>query len=76
MFRGIELPLHDTGIEPVEFLKSMGISLTPLAEMAAAGSGLVTHVGSCFILLSLFSFVITQQVKCLNAFVFTFAEGH
>uniref|UniRef100_W5KTI5 alpha-1,2-Mannosidase n=1 Tax=Astyanax mexicanus TaxID=7994 RepID=W5KTI5_ASTMX len=33
--RGIELPLHDTGIEPLEFLKSMGISLTPLTDMAA-----------------------------------------
>ncbi|XP_041098539.1 ER degradation-enhancing alpha-mannosidase-like protein 3 isoform X2 [Polyodon spathula] len=27
--REIELPLHDTGMEPVEFLKSMGISLSP-----------------------------------------------
>ncbi|KAL7844075.1 hypothetical protein SRHO_G00226140 [Serrasalmus rhombeus] len=36
--RGIELPLHDTGMEPVEFLKSMGISLTPLTDMAAASS--------------------------------------
>ncbi|KAM6986389.1 ER degradation-enhancing alpha-mannosidase-like protein 3 [Aplochiton taeniatus] len=35
--RGIELPLHDNRIEPVEFLKSMGISLTPLNE-AAMGS--------------------------------------
>ncbi|XP_030624232.1 ER degradation-enhancing alpha-mannosidase-like protein 3 [Chanos chanos] len=32
--RGIELPLHDTGLEPMEFLKSMGISLSPLADMA------------------------------------------
>lgn len=32
--RGIELPLHDTGLEPVEFLKSMGITLTPLNEAA------------------------------------------
>ncbi|XP_077478409.1 ER degradation-enhancing alpha-mannosidase-like protein 3 [Stigmatopora argus] len=30
--REIELPLHDSGIEPVEFLKSMGISLTPLHD--------------------------------------------
>ncbi|XP_028830278.1 ER degradation-enhancing alpha-mannosidase-like protein 3 isoform X2 [Denticeps clupeoides] len=36
--RTIELPLHDTGLEPVEFLKSMGISLTPLNE-AAGGAG-------------------------------------
>ncbi|KAF4077055.1 hypothetical protein AMELA_G00203660 [Ameiurus melas] len=41
--RGLELPLHDSGIEPVEFLRSMGISLTPLAEMAAASGGMVTH---------------------------------
>ncbi|XP_037548301.1 ER degradation-enhancing alpha-mannosidase-like protein 3 [Nematolebias whitei] len=32
--REIELPLHDNGMEPVEFLKSMGISLTSLREMA------------------------------------------
>lgn len=31
-YREIELPLHDNGMEPVEFLKSMGISLTPLNE--------------------------------------------
>ncbi|XP_038139580.1 ER degradation-enhancing alpha-mannosidase-like protein 3 [Cyprinodon tularosa] len=31
--REIELPLHDNGMEPVEFLKSMGISLTPLNEI-------------------------------------------
>ncbi|MBN3299453.1 EDEM3 protein, partial [Amia calva] len=30
--RGIELPLHDNGMEPMEFLKSMGISLTPLSD--------------------------------------------
>lgn len=30
----MELPLHDGGLEPVEFLKSMGISLTPLNEAA------------------------------------------
>ncbi|XP_034403388.1 ER degradation-enhancing alpha-mannosidase-like protein 3 isoform X1 [Cyclopterus lumpus] len=33
--REIELPLHDNGMEPVEFLKSMGISLTPLNEVFA-----------------------------------------
>lgn len=32
--RDFELPLHDNGMEPVEFLKSMGISLTPLNEAA------------------------------------------
>ncbi|TRY57682.1 hypothetical protein DNTS_025907 [Danionella cerebrum] len=37
--RGIELPLHDTGLEPVEFLKSMGISLTPLTELISASQG-------------------------------------
>ncbi|CAJ1070871.1 ER degradation-enhancing alpha-mannosidase-like protein 3 isoform X2 [Xyrichtys novacula] len=31
--REIELPLHDNGMEPVEFLRSMGISLTPLNEV-------------------------------------------
>uniref|UniRef100_A0A8C4GDY8 alpha-1,2-Mannosidase n=1 Tax=Dicentrarchus labrax TaxID=13489 RepID=A0A8C4GDY8_DICLA len=35
--REIELPLHDNGMEPVEFLKSMGISLTPLNEVMAGG---------------------------------------
>ncbi|XP_003200881.1 ER degradation-enhancing alpha-mannosidase-like protein 3 isoform X1 [Danio rerio] len=39
--RGIELPLHDTGLEPVEFLKSMGISLTPLTELVSASQGSV-----------------------------------
>lgn len=38
VFREIELPLHDNGMEPVEFLKSMGISLTPLNEAAGARS--------------------------------------
>ncbi|XP_029506756.1 ER degradation-enhancing alpha-mannosidase-like protein 3 [Oncorhynchus nerka] len=33
--RGIELPLHDHGMEPVEFLRSMGISLTPLNKAGA-----------------------------------------
>lgn len=37
----MELPLHDGGLEPVEFLKSMGISLTPLNE--AAGYRKVRH---------------------------------
>lgn len=31
--REFELPLPDKGIEPVEFLKSMGISLSPLNEI-------------------------------------------
>uniref|UniRef100_A0A3P8UK29 alpha-1,2-Mannosidase n=1 Tax=Cynoglossus semilaevis TaxID=244447 RepID=A0A3P8UK29_CYNSE len=30
--REIELPLHDNGMEPMEFLKSMGISLTQLPQ--------------------------------------------
>ncbi|KAI2651491.1 ER degradation-enhancing alpha-mannosidase 3 isoform X1 [Labeo rohita] len=41
--RGIELPLHDTGLEPVEFLKSMGISLTPLTELVSASRGSVSQ---------------------------------
>uniref|UniRef100_A0A3P9M6J4 alpha-1,2-Mannosidase n=1 Tax=Oryzias latipes TaxID=8090 RepID=A0A3P9M6J4_ORYLA len=32
-FREFELPLPDKGIEPVEFLKSMGIALSPLNEI-------------------------------------------
>lgn len=39
LYREIELPLHDNGMEPVEFLKSMGISLTPLNEVTAGNSG-------------------------------------
>uniref|UniRef100_A0A672IZ48 alpha-1,2-Mannosidase n=1 Tax=Salarias fasciatus TaxID=181472 RepID=A0A672IZ48_SALFA len=35
----IELPLHDNGMEPVEFLKSMGISLTPLREVTGGVDG-------------------------------------
>ncbi|XP_016403736.1 ER degradation-enhancing alpha-mannosidase-like protein 3 isoform X1 [Sinocyclocheilus rhinocerous] len=41
--RGIELPLHDTGLEPIEFLKSMGISLTPLTELVSASQGFVSQ---------------------------------
>ncbi|KAK0134377.1 ER degradation-enhancing alpha-mannosidase-like protein 3 [Merluccius polli] len=37
--REIELPLHDDGMEPVEFLKSMGISLTPLDQVALGETG-------------------------------------
>ncbi|XP_033831968.1 ER degradation-enhancing alpha-mannosidase-like protein 3 [Periophthalmus magnuspinnatus] len=36
--REIELPLHDNGMESVEFLKSMGISLMPLNEAMAGSS--------------------------------------
>lgn len=39
LYREIELPLHDNGMEPVEFLKSMGISLTPLNEVTAGDYG-------------------------------------
>uniref|UniRef100_A0A668ATL9 alpha-1,2-Mannosidase n=1 Tax=Myripristis murdjan TaxID=586833 RepID=A0A668ATL9_9TELE len=51
----IELPLHDSGMEPVEFLKSMGISLTPLNEAMAGETGsqkvlwfclLITHLST------------------------------
>ncbi|XP_016126807.1 ER degradation-enhancing alpha-mannosidase-like protein 3 [Sinocyclocheilus grahami] len=41
--RGIELPLHDTGLEPIEFLKSMGISLTPLSELVSASQGFASQ---------------------------------
>uniref|UniRef100_A0A8C7LMN7 alpha-1,2-Mannosidase n=1 Tax=Oncorhynchus kisutch TaxID=8019 RepID=A0A8C7LMN7_ONCKI len=37
--RGIELPLHDHGMEPVEFLRNMGISLTPLSEAGEVHKG-------------------------------------
>ncbi|KAM6901037.1 ER degradation-enhancing alpha-mannosidase-like protein 3 isoform 2-T2 [Lycodopsis pacificus] len=44
--REIELPLHDNGMEPVEFLRSMGISLTPLNEVFAGQTGsLKEHKG-------------------------------
>uniref|UniRef100_A0A3Q2YG88 alpha-1,2-Mannosidase n=1 Tax=Hippocampus comes TaxID=109280 RepID=A0A3Q2YG88_HIPCM len=43
--REIELPLHDNGIEPVEFLKSMGISLTPLNEFSTGDTR--RHKGAC-----------------------------
>lgn len=36
--REIELPLHDNGMGSVEFLKSMGISLTPLNEAMAGNT--------------------------------------
>uniref|UniRef100_A0A3B4BJU1 alpha-1,2-Mannosidase n=1 Tax=Periophthalmus magnuspinnatus TaxID=409849 RepID=A0A3B4BJU1_9GOBI len=38
IYREIELPLHDNGMESVEFLKSMGISLMPLNEAMAGSS--------------------------------------
>ncbi|XP_023687239.1 ER degradation-enhancing alpha-mannosidase-like protein 3 [Paramormyrops kingsleyae] len=34
--RGIELPLHDSGMESVEFFRSMGISLAKLHDVAAS----------------------------------------
>ncbi|XP_061148448.1 ER degradation-enhancing alpha-mannosidase-like protein 3 [Syngnathus typhle] len=37
--RQIELPFHDSGIEPVEFLKRMGISLMPLNDFSTGDSG-------------------------------------
>nr|XP_029545039.1 ER degradation-enhancing alpha-mannosidase-like protein 3 isoform X3 [Oncorhynchus nerka] len=43
--RGIELPLHDHGMEPVEFLRNMGISLTPLSEAGATGTPGEVHKG-------------------------------
>ncbi|XP_034047764.1 ER degradation-enhancing alpha-mannosidase-like protein 3 [Thalassophryne amazonica] len=44
--REIELPLHDNGMEPIEFLKSMGISLTPVNDIKMGGSGhLKEHKG-------------------------------
>uniref|UniRef100_A0A3Q0SRQ6 alpha-1,2-Mannosidase n=1 Tax=Amphilophus citrinellus TaxID=61819 RepID=A0A3Q0SRQ6_AMPCI len=43
--REIELPLHDNGLEPVEFLKSMGISLTPLNEASTGNTGRRKHKG-------------------------------
>uniref|UniRef100_A0A3B5L7D7 alpha-1,2-Mannosidase n=1 Tax=Xiphophorus couchianus TaxID=32473 RepID=A0A3B5L7D7_9TELE len=42
----ISLPLHDSGMEPVEFLKSMGISLTPLNDFTLGDSiGSKQHKG-------------------------------
>ncbi|KAM4532971.1 ER degradation-enhancing alpha-mannosidase-like protein 3 [Fundulus diaphanus] len=43
--REIELPLHDNVMEPVEFLKSMGISLTPLNDITRGDSGGLKHKG-------------------------------
>ncbi|XP_065100180.1 ER degradation-enhancing alpha-mannosidase-like protein 3 isoform X1 [Paramisgurnus dabryanus] len=36
---GIELPLHETGLEPLEFLKSIGISLAPFTELGSSIRG-------------------------------------
>ncbi|XP_032425996.1 ER degradation-enhancing alpha-mannosidase-like protein 3 isoform X2 [Xiphophorus hellerii] len=41
----IELPFHDSGMEPVEFLKSMGISLTPLNDFTLGDSIGSKHKG-------------------------------
>lgn len=43
--REIELPLHDNGMEPVEFLKSMGISLTPLNDITLSDASGPKHKG-------------------------------
>ncbi|CAL1569948.1 unnamed protein product [Knipowitschia caucasica] len=37
-YREIELPLHDNGMESIEFFKSMGISLMPLNDAMAGSS--------------------------------------
>ncbi|XP_028647319.1 ER degradation-enhancing alpha-mannosidase-like protein 3 isoform X1 [Erpetoichthys calabaricus] len=37
--RGIELPLHDSGLEPIELLKSMGITLMAMGEGSGRESG-------------------------------------
>uniref|UniRef100_A0A8C7XCI8 alpha-1,2-Mannosidase n=1 Tax=Oryzias sinensis TaxID=183150 RepID=A0A8C7XCI8_9TELE len=42
--REFELPLPDKGIEPVEFLKSMGISLSPLNEILSGDTNGVLRV--------------------------------
>ncbi|KAJ3605288.1 hypothetical protein NHX12_027338 [Muraenolepis orangiensis] len=43
--REIQLPLHDDGLEPVEFLKSMGLSLTPLNQAAVGVTRGQKHQG-------------------------------
>lgn len=46
--REIELPLHDSGMEPVEFLKSMGISLTRLNDFTL-GDSIGSKVGLVYL---------------------------
>ncbi|XP_038820756.1 ER degradation-enhancing alpha-mannosidase-like protein 3 isoform X1 [Salvelinus namaycush] len=43
--RGIDLPLHDHSMEPVEFLRSMGVSLTPLSEAGTTEAWGEVHKG-------------------------------
>ncbi|KAM9306795.1 ER degradation-enhancing alpha-mannosidase-like protein 3 isoform 2-T4 [Pholidichthys leucotaenia] len=43
--REIDVPLHDNGMEPVAFLKSIGISLSPLGDAAAAAAHALKHGG-------------------------------
>ncbi|KAG2465321.1 EDEM3 protein, partial [Polypterus senegalus] len=38
-YKGIELPLHDSGLEPIELLKSMGITLMAMGEGSGRESG-------------------------------------
>lgn len=59
--REIELPLHDNGMEPVEFLKSMGISLTPLSEVMVGGRSQ-----------RVFELLCTHLVTCISASVLSF----
>ncbi|XP_065275091.1 ER degradation-enhancing alpha-mannosidase-like protein 3 [Emys orbicularis] len=40
LFRGVEFPFHDTRMEPLEILKSMGLTLLPLGDRSVQLTGL------------------------------------
>ncbi|XP_074871210.1 ER degradation-enhancing alpha-mannosidase-like protein 3 isoform X6 [Carettochelys insculpta] len=40
LFRGVEFPFHDTRVEPLEILKSMGLTLLPLGDRSVQLAGI------------------------------------
>uniref|UniRef100_A0A8C0IVI3 alpha-1,2-Mannosidase n=2 Tax=Chelonoidis abingdonii TaxID=106734 RepID=A0A8C0IVI3_CHEAB len=50
LFRGIEFPLHDTRMEPLEILKNMGLTLLPLGDRSVQLTGIRHKVKGSLVL--------------------------
>ncbi|XP_043386658.1 ER degradation-enhancing alpha-mannosidase-like protein 3 isoform X2 [Chelonia mydas] len=50
LFRGIEFPLHDTRMEPLEILKRMGLTLLPLGDRSVQLTGIRHQVKGSLVL--------------------------
>ncbi|XP_050782304.1 ER degradation-enhancing alpha-mannosidase-like protein 3 isoform X2 [Gopherus flavomarginatus] len=50
LFRGIEFPLHDTRMEPLEILKNMGLTLLPLGDRSMQLTGIRHKVKGSLVL--------------------------